>query len=259
MILRWQPDCKYNSWTNHPERNSFKTERRTYVAQHPPAPSPIQQLTLNPFAEQWTPPQRNRNPGNMFESKRYRRRVPRITLLGMAILMELLQPVQQPAQPTHYVGRALILLYDQLKRYFNQEFGESNVDSQKTMSVEDCRALTVFKESIQLHDGHCNVSIPWKRNPPDLPKNRRLAQKRLEYLKNRLQEDPKFLYKEQQYWPKNVSPQDLSEDDVKVKKILQTHSVQISASNDMTDQIFCKFSNWIALKKPVAWLLRYKC
>ncbi len=81
-------------------------------------------------------------------------------------------------------------LYDQLKRYFNQEFGESNVDSQKMMSVEDGRALTVFKESIQLNQGHYHVSIPWKRNPPDLPNNRMLAQKRLEYLRSRLQKDP---------------------------------------------------------------------
>eukprot|EP00794_Sanderia_malayensis_P001452 gene1452-1600_t len=97
-------------------------------------------------------------------------------------------PVQQPAQLTRY-------LYDQLKRYFNQDFGESNVDSQKTMSVEDCRALTVFKDSIQLHDDHYNVSISWKGNPPDLPNNRRLAQKRLEYRKNRLQEDPSLKQK----------------------------------------------------------------
>eukprot|EP00794_Sanderia_malayensis_P002013 gene2013-2290_t len=84
---------------------------------------------------------------------------------------------------------------EQRRRYLNQEFGESNVDSQKTMSVEDGRALTVFKDSIQLHDGHYNVSIPWKRNPPDLPNNRRLAQKRMEYLKIRLQKDPSLKQK----------------------------------------------------------------
>ena len=80
-------------------------------------------------------------------------------------------------------------LYDQLKKYFNHEFEESNVDNQKMMSVEDGRALAVFQRSIQLQQGHYYVSIPWKCNPPDLPNNRQMAQKRLEYLKCRLQKD----------------------------------------------------------------------
>ena len=80
-------------------------------------------------------------------------------------------------------------LYDQLKKYFNHEFEESSVDSQKMMSVEDGRALAVFQESIQLQHGHYHVSIPWKCNPPDLPNNRQMAQKRLECLKCRLHKD----------------------------------------------------------------------
>eukprot|EP00112_Aurelia_sp_Birch-Aquarium-sp1_P026655 Seg960.7 transcript_id=Seg960.7/GoldUCD/mRNA.D3Y31 product="hypothetical protein" protein_id=Seg960.7/GoldUCD/D3Y31 len=41
-------------------------------------------------------------------------------------------------------------LYDRSKKYFNHEFEESSVDSQKMMSVDDGRALAVFQESIKL-------------------------------------------------------------------------------------------------------------
>ena len=58
------------------------------------------------------------------------------------------------------------------------------------MFVEDRRALAVFQESIQLQQSHYHVSIPWKTNPPGLLNNRKMAQKRLEYLKCRLQKDP---------------------------------------------------------------------
>ena len=81
-------------------------------------------------------------------------------------------------------------LYDQLKRYFNHEFQESSVNHQKMMSVEDRRPLAAFQESIQLQQGHYHVSIPWNTNPPRLLTNQKMAQKRLEYLKCRLQKDP---------------------------------------------------------------------
>ena len=69
---------------------------------------------------------------------------------------------------------------------------------------------------------------------------------------------PEFLRKEEHDWPKSVFMEDLSEDDVEVKKIVQTHSVQINSSNGMTKHVFSKFSDWTVLKKSVAWLLRYK-
>ncbi|XP_065068249.1 uncharacterized protein LOC135693649, partial [Rhopilema esculentum] len=81
-------------------------------------------------------------------------------------------------------------LYDQLKKYFNQEFEESIVDNKKMMSVEDSRALAVFENSVCLHEGHYHIAIPWKHNPPNLPNNRPMAQKRLEYLRCRLERDP---------------------------------------------------------------------
>ena len=80
-------------------------------------------------------------------------------------------------------------LYDQLRRYVNHKFEESSVDHQKMMSVEDLKALAVLQESIQLQQGHYHVSTPWTTNPPGLLINRQMAQKRLEYLKSRLQKD----------------------------------------------------------------------
>ena len=67
-----------------------------------------------------------------------------------------------------------------------------------------------------------------------------------------------FYGKKSTIGPKRVFIEDLSEDDVEVKKIVQTHSVQINSSNGMTNQVFSKFSDWTVLKKSVPWLVRYK-
>ena len=63
-------------------------------------------------------------------------------------------------------------LSEQLKRYFSYDFSESLVDGKKMMSVEDKKALSVFEDSVQLIEGHYQISIPWKNKNPNLPNNR---------------------------------------------------------------------------------------
>ena len=58
------------------------------------------------------------------------------------------------------------------------------------MSVEDKRALSVFEDSVQLIEGHYQISIPWKNKNPNLPNNRSMAERRLGYLKKKLEKDP---------------------------------------------------------------------
>ena len=70
-------------------------------------------------------------------------------------------------------------LSEQLKRYFSYDFNESLVDSKKMMSVEDKKALSVFEDSVQLIEGHYQISIPWKNKNPNLPNNRSMAERKI--------------------------------------------------------------------------------
>ena len=69
---------------------------------------------------------------------------------------------------------------------------------------------------------------------------------------------PEFLWKQADLWPtcdENISV--VADDDVEVKRLVHTHSVEIS-NNGMSSRIFSRFSSWFKLKKAVAWLLRFK-
>ena len=63
------------------------------------------------------------------------------------------------------------------------------------MSCDDRRALSVMEKTIQLKDGHYELALPWKNPPPALPKNRPLAERRLKFLKRRLEKDSELLLK----------------------------------------------------------------
>ncbi|XP_028513775.1 uncharacterized protein LOC110239139 [Exaiptasia diaphana] len=65
---------------------------------------------------------------------------------------------------------------------------EDNVISgaKKELSVDDKRALRIISETTRFVDGHYEVGLPWKDAEPNLPDNRRMAEKRLEMLKRRL-------------------------------------------------------------------------
>ena len=66
------------------------------------------------------------------------------------------------------------------------------------MSIEDRRALAIMESTVQMTDGHYQLSLPWTYENPSLPNNRNMAVKRPDLLKRRLQkdEDLKRRYKE---------------------------------------------------------------
>ena len=58
-------------------------------------------------------------------------------------------------------------------RYFNKLsasgkpiFGGSISDHKTAMSVQDKKALQILEASAELVDGHYQVGLPWKHNPP---------------------------------------------------------------------------------------------
>jgi vacuolar-type H+-ATPase subunit B/Vma2 len=93
---------------------------------------------------------------------------------------------------TNYLQAADANLENQFKEFCNMEFAETEDTDKTTLSREDQRALQVMNESITLKDGH-EVALPWKKTTPKLPNNRAMAERRLKFLKKRLDKDPQLL------------------------------------------------------------------
>ncbi|MEL7341107.1 MAG: hypothetical protein AAGM67_11510, partial [Bacteroidota bacterium] len=111
-----------------------------------------------------------------------------------------------------------------------------------------------------IHDGSDPdqwMYVPTKNNPAD-DASRGLSAEEL--LRNqRWIKGPEFLSKSKDTWPKwNVDLADIPEDDVEIKKSIQSNSVNVGNAEGMTSLIFSRFSNWNRLKKAVSWILRYK-
>lgn len=59
------------------------------------------------------------------------------------------------------------------------------------MSRQEKQALNIQEETARLVDGHCQIAIPQKCHPPDLPINKPLAEHRLNLLRKKFLKDPK--------------------------------------------------------------------
>ena len=81
------------------------------------------------------------------------------------------------------------MLNHQLERLWNTNFKESESYDKVSPSVEDNKALRVMEDSVKLVDGHFQVALPWRKDPPDIPNNKIMAERRLRFLRNRLMKD----------------------------------------------------------------------
>ena len=81
-------------------------------------------------------------------------------------------------------------LSKQFEDYCNLEFNDSSYEPKTSMSQNDRRALEIIENSAKLVDGHYEIGLPWKNNPPPLESNKVQAESRLQPLKRRLQKDP---------------------------------------------------------------------
>jgi hypothetical protein len=66
------------------------------------------------------------------------------------------------------------------------------------LNNEEKQALTKVEHSLNFHDGHYEVGVPWKDNAPELADNYRMALRRLEKTEKRLTTSPEIAdaYKE---------------------------------------------------------------
>lgn len=82
-----------------------------------------------------------------------------------------------------------------LEKVWKTDFDDMSVDNRVEASVEDKKALAVMEESLKMVSGHFQVMLPWKQHPPPLPNNKKMAEERLQSLKNCLMKDDEMLEK----------------------------------------------------------------
>ena len=70
-----------------------------------------------------------------------------------------------------------------------QDFADTALPQEMMMSKEDKRALAVYEQSVTKENGHYTIALPWKESSPNLPENRKFAERRLDSLKRRLMSD----------------------------------------------------------------------
>ena len=80
-------------------------------------------------------------------------------------------------------------LMQQLEQFWQIENCAAIPDSKVSMSVEDKKALAIMEDSLKIVDGHYQVALPWKEQPPHLPSNRFMAERRLHGSKKRFLQD----------------------------------------------------------------------
>ena len=77
-----------------------------------------------------------------------------------------------------------------LQRLWNMDFPEASFSTEPTLSIQDKQALHIMNTTVKKQtSGHYQLSLPWKKHPPDLHNNRPMAEKRLQGLKRRLERD----------------------------------------------------------------------
>ena len=69
---------------------------------------------------------------------------------------------------------------------------------------------------------------------------------------------PDFLWKNEDEWLKSLIVEEVSNDDVEVKKEVLCGSMKMKSVSNIGELLFLKTSNWHKLKKTVARLLRFK-
>ena len=78
-----------------------------------------------------------------------------------------------------------------MERMFHAEFDDIK-DLEESMSTEDRIANQIMVETTTLNDGHYQIGLPFKHDPPHLPDSLPTARKRLECLKSKMVKDPVF-------------------------------------------------------------------
>ena len=72
------------------------------------------------------------------------------------------------------------------------EFNDSAYIETKLMSANDRHVMESMRDSISLENGHYELALPWRNDPPCLENNESVVDHRLKLLKRRLSRDPEL-------------------------------------------------------------------
>ena len=86
-------------------------------------------------------------------------------------------------------------LRQQLERLWKTDFENMEVETKVCASVEDQGALEIMEGSLREVNGHFQVALPWRHDPPYLPNNKVMAERRALLLRRRLMKDEDLLEK----------------------------------------------------------------
>ena len=78
-----------------------------------------------------------------------------------------------------------------VKKFWEIENVKTQVEN-LILNNEEKQALAKVEHSLNFHDGHYEVGVPWKDNAPELPDNYRMALRRLENTEKRLIKRPEI-------------------------------------------------------------------
>ena len=78
-----------------------------------------------------------------------------------------------------------------LKDVWNVETSERNSEK-VSLSMEDRKFLEIMKNNIRMVDGHYELPLPFRDDDPKMPCNRKLAEKRMNSIRNRMLRDEQF-------------------------------------------------------------------
>ena len=78
----------------------------------------------------------------------------------------------------------------QVQQFWKIDTGDAIADSELQLSVNDKKVIDLWEQSVTMVDGHYQLDIPFVSDPPELPNNRALAERRLQCLARRLDRNP---------------------------------------------------------------------
>ena len=97
--------------------------------------------------------------------------------------------VGQPVSPPHVHFIQTRHIPTDIQSLFNADFPERQHADETAMSINDRKTLFFVEGSVTETDGHLEIGMPWRVKSFKIPNNRNTAEKRLGYLKKKLESD----------------------------------------------------------------------
>ena len=91
-----------------------------------------------------------------------------------------------------FVAKVDHRLQQMIEDFYNRDFTDPTVDSKTEMSQDERRFMQIAEQTVELRNGHYQISLPFKDRQTPVPSNKAQAWQRAIWLKKRLERDPKL-------------------------------------------------------------------